>query len=187
MRLLRLMPAAALPFLLVACPADRPVDEPADPALAPAPVEADADREYDVELREVAGSGVTGEATLQRIGVETQVVVHVENAAPNQTLRGAVHRGTCMAVGEQLAPLPTIMTDADGQGHATGLAAIPGWPPVAGTPPEQHEALVVAYHAGGTGGPDEELTGQPIACGELHGNGGAPEARQQPRTTPPAY
>lgn len=174
MKMARLLTLAAVPFVLVACPAERPVDEPwTDPALEPAPPPApEPVREETVSLDEVAGSGVTGEVEIREVGAQAQVLVRLEDAGPNITYTGGIFRGTCEMPGERVAELPTIETAADGTGQAMATVAIPGWgtaatPQDPATAPAQ-ERLVVAYHRG-----EEAPTAdfQPVTCGELRGDG----------------
>lgn len=136
MRISKFITLAAFPLVLAACGTDDNVDDTwTDPGLTTTP-ETPATpevREHTVDLNEVAGSGLDGEARLRAVGGQTEVMISVEDAGPNQTLHGGVHRGTCEMPGEQVASLQQIVTDREGNGQAMSTVNIPGWGTTAGT------------------------------------------------------
>jgi hypothetical protein len=132
MKISKLVALATLPLVLAACgDRDTADDTWTDPGLTTTPAPdagATADtREETVNLQEVAGSGINGEARLRQMGGQTEVMVRVENAGPNQTLNGGVHHGTCEMPGDRVAELQPITTDAQGTGQAISTVNIPGW------------------------------------------------------------
>jgi hypothetical protein len=151
MRISKLLTLAIVPLALACRVDDTAVEEPwTDPALE-APAEAPEMREMDVNLTEVEGSGVGGEAHLRQLNGQTEVTVRVEDAPASASLDGHIHRGTCGEIGEVVVALQSIQTNADGQGQATSTVNIPGL--------ANGEEFVVVYHSG----PDMA----PIVCGEI--------------------
>lgn len=174
MKLSRYWLLLGLPLALGACgmnDTEAEEDDPTDGAAAdsaaasampPAPVATDtahtAMAPQMVPMAAVAGSGVSGEATLTEAAGQTQVAVRLAGFQPNSAHSGHVHQGTCDAPGAPVAPLQDITADASGAGTATSTVAIPTSVAMNG----QH---IVAYHqaAGDNMGP-------PVACGAIPGH-----------------
>lgn len=102
------------------------------------------------DLQPLNNSGVTGQATMTESGQQVQAAVRISGANPGEH-PGHVHRGSCDNLGPVVVPLPAITVGADGNGSATGTAAISADSLMAG-------GLVVNYHA---------TDGAPIACGPI--------------------
>jgi hypothetical protein len=160
-RVSRSLAAGCIVLLLAACPADE--DRIDDPALEPIPGEEMAppppaptepeEQAINVNLREVAGSGVTGTVRLEPTGVGTRVTVMLRGAEPG-THQGHIHLGTCAQPGSAVVPLEPVTVGADGSGESTTTIE----QRVATLADGQH---IVAYHeAGGT-------PGAPVACVEI--------------------
>jgi hypothetical protein len=180
MKILRLSAVAGMAFTLAACPADREpviddpvVTPPAEEPMAPAPPAAEQ-----ANLEAVAGSGVTGEVHVTPRQNQSEVMLMVRNAPPNESLGARVHSGTCESPGPEIARLDAISTDQMGQGHSqTSVGHAP------------HLILdgnhIAAVYAPGTQ-PERDM---PIACATLPqttamGPGMQPGATQ-PGTTRP--
>lgn len=111
-----------------------------------------------VPMAAVAGSGVSGEATLTEAAGQTQVAVRLAGFQPSSAHSGHVHQGTCDAPGAPVAPLQDITADASGAGTATSTVAIPTSVAMNG----QH---IVAYHQAAG-----ENMGPPVVCGAIPGH-----------------
>jgi hypothetical protein len=180
MKISKYIALAAFPLVLAACGTDDDMDDTwTDPGLTTTPetTATPETREHTVDLDEVAGSGLNGEARLRAIGGQTEVMISIENAGPNQTLYGGVHRGTCDMPGEQVASLQQISTDAEGNGQGMSTVNIPGWGTTAattGTPTTTGDTLagtpgttaaanqhVIAYRT------SQDQNAPLVLCGEL--------------------
>jgi len=106
-------------------------------------------------MREVGGSGVTGEATLTEEAGQTGVAVRLTGFQPNTAHSGHVHQGTCESLGAPVAPLQDVQADDAGQGTATSTVAIPGAVAMNG----EHS---IAYHQAAG-----ENIGPPVVCGTI--------------------
>jgi hypothetical protein len=193
MKFSKLLTLAVVPVVLVACRTDedRVDDTWTDPALTTEPAPEREVREETISLDEVAGSGVGGEAEIREVGAQAQVLARINDGGPNVTYNGGVYRGTCDMLGERVAELQSITTQADGTGQSMSTVSIPGWgtagtaiatPPPPATPDEptaqdpataqpgttqaDRDRLVVAFHRG-----DDADVAQPVVCGEFRDNG----------------
>lgn len=164
-----------LPLVLAACGAndtDAEEDDPTDGAAAdsasaaaavpPAPATMDtahaAMAPQMVPMTALAGSGVTGEATLSEAAGQTQIAVRLAGFQPSSSHSGHVHQGTCDAPGAPVAPLQDIAADASGAGTATSTVAIPTSVAMNG----QH---IIAYHQA-----SGDNMGPPVVCGAIPGH-----------------
>jgi hypothetical protein len=116
MKIYKLGVFAVLPLFLLGCD---PQDEPAftdDDRATEERTHQIGDTET-VGLSEIEDSGVTGDARFTVLSQnETDVIVEIEDAAPNATYRVAIHRGTCDNVGAQAHQLDSLETNAEGDG-----------------------------------------------------------------------
>jgi hypothetical protein len=103
------------------------------------------------ELREIEGSGVTGEIAIIDLGQRTQVVVRLTGAPSHASHPGHIHGGTCPAIGVVTQPLRPVVTDSTGTGSATTELEVDASSLTDG----RH---IVVYH--GTGG-------RPITCAAI--------------------
>ncbi|HEX5727752.1 MAG TPA: hypothetical protein VFX98_19935 [Longimicrobiaceae bacterium] len=105
-------------------------------------------------LAALNNSGITGEASLSTQGDRTQVVLNLRNARPSATHQAHIHNGTCEALGQVVAQLTPVQTDATGFGTSTSSV---------GDPLDRFTggAFVVAAHVAG-GAP-----GVPVTCGPI--------------------
>jgi hypothetical protein len=149
----------SLVALLAACPGERPddvviTDDPAAPAPEVGPETAPPAEQMMTQraaVREVQGSGVSGEVTIADRGDRTEISVRLADAPANSTLPGHVHSGTCENIGGVQQALEQITTDATGAGTMTATVDLAPMTAMDG----QH---VVVYHGEG---------GTPIACAEI--------------------
>lgn len=112
-----------------------------------------------VVLNELAGSGVSGEATLSPGDASTQTTANLTLRAAGGAggvHQGHIHSGTCTQIGGVVVPLPPV-TVAGGTGTATSSVAVDAMSVMDG-------AHVVVYHEAG-GNP-----GSPVVCGEIPGH-----------------
>ncbi len=72
-----------------------------------------------VPINPVAGSGVSGTATLTAVGNTTTVSLSVSGFAPNTSHATHIHTGTCANPGGIVIDLPTLTADASGAASAT--------------------------------------------------------------------
>jgi hypothetical protein len=116
MKIYKLGVFAVLPMFLLGCdPQDEPAFTDDDRATEERTHEV-GDTET-VGLSEIEDSGVTGDARFTVLSQnETDVIVEIEDAAPNATYRVAIHRGTCDNVGAQAHQLDSLETNAEGDG-----------------------------------------------------------------------
>jgi hypothetical protein len=176
MKIFKLGAVTGMAFMLAACPQDRDpvIDDRTVAPPAEEPVAAPAVAEQ-ANLEAVAGSGVTGEVHVTPRQNQSEIMLMVQNAPPNESLGARVHSGTCESPGPQLARLDAISTDQMGQGHSqTSVGHAP------------HLILdgnhIAAVYAPGTE-PERDM---PIACATLPQAGaGMRPGMQQPGTTRP--
>ena len=107
------------------------------------------------ELQPVGGSGVTGQATLTPAAGQTQVMIALNNLAPNSAHAGHIHTGTCASPGPAVQPLQPITANASGTGSMTTTVPLDPNTVMNG----QH---IVVYHRDAGDSP-----GSPIVCGAL--------------------
>jgi hypothetical protein len=183
MRIANLFTLALVPAVMLACRPDDTADEPwAEPAAEEEQrVEPDV---HEFNLSEVAGSGVSGEARVTAVGAQHEVMVRMEDAAPNTSYQGGIYRGTCDQPGERVAQLQAIETNAMGAGQATSTVTMPaGWRDADRTTTTQPAAttqdtlprtttvdrddrdFVIVYHRG------DDLA-QGVLCGDIDRNRG---------------
>jgi hypothetical protein len=107
-----------------------------------------------VDLAPMAGETVSAQAVVLPVGVQTQVTVHIRQAAPNTPLTAHVMTGSCEQPGPTAADLQPVVTDAGGIGTSQIVVDIPP------------EAIINGNHLvqlrRGNG-----RDGIPIACGEI--------------------
>jgi hypothetical protein len=125
MKMYKLVALAVVPFFVLGC--ERPED---DTTLM------DEDRTTEerahqvgdtetVNLSGVEDSGVTGDARFTVITQnETEVLVELEDAAPNATYQVAVHRGTCDMVGQERFQMEAIQTNEQGNGASSTTLSV---------------------------------------------------------------
>jgi len=163
MRILKLGLVGGIALTLAACPdQDRDVaieDPTLAPTEEPAPALPAAER---ADLREVQGSGVTGEVHVTPRDNDVEVMLMVQNGPPNESLGSRIHSGTCESPGPELARLDAVSTDDMGMGQSeTTVGHAP------------HLIMdgnhIVAVHAPGA---DVERD-VPIACATIPSHGAA--------------
>ncbi|HZD04821.1 MAG TPA: CHRD domain-containing protein [Longimicrobiales bacterium] len=129
-------------------PAATPTEEP----QAQTPMEsAEA---FSITLDQKNESGVTGSATATREGDSVVVDVQVTGVSADGELPAHIHEGTCAEPGSVIAPLTSVQVTG-GSGSSTTTLAADQVPADQGTFVQVHD-------------PD----GQPIACGDIQGEGG---------------
>jgi len=79
-----------------------------------------------VQLDPVAGSGVSGTATLSAAGEGTDVALDIQGLAPGAAARGTMQAGTCAMPSASFAALPDLQADATGRATATGSVLFRG-------------------------------------------------------------
>lgn len=155
MKTSRLWTLAGLPLLLAACggeveEADVALEDPAV-VVAPAPMDTGmAGMVNTVALQPLNDSGTTGEATLNPMDGQVQVMVRLMGA-PEGERPGHIHSGTCDNLGGVVQPLEPVVVGADGTGTSTSTVPLD----MATLTGGQH---VINYHGEG---------GTPIACGPI--------------------
>jgi hypothetical protein len=116
MKLYKLGVFAVLPLFLLGCD---PQEEPAftdDDRATEERTHQVGDTET-VGLSAIEDSGVSGDARFTVLSEnQTDVIVEIEDAAPNATYRVAIHQGTCDNVGTQAHQLDSIETNEQGNG-----------------------------------------------------------------------
>jgi hypothetical protein len=156
MKLARMGAVFVLALGVAACP-DR--DEPADrneTAAADTPTIQQQRAEVGIEhidMQEIAGSGITGEASIAPDGQNTRVMVRLMGGTPGQK-NGHIHSGTCDNLGPVLYELQAVDVAQGGAGTVTSTINSPYEQVTAGS-------HVIAYHESG-GQP-----GRPVVCGEI--------------------
>jgi hypothetical protein len=178
MRIANVFTLALVPAVMLAC---RPDDTADEPWAEPAAEEQEEPRAevHEFNLSEVAGSGVSGEVRMTAVGAQHEVMVRMEDGAPNTSYQGGVYRGTCDQPGQRVAQLQAIETNAMGAGSATSTISIPGLrngtqpttttpqtgqDPVAGETPtttqQDDRDFIIVYHRG------DDIT-QAVLCGDI--------------------
>jgi hypothetical protein len=152
---------------LAACPAggDRTTDtavmtdtaRPGATATQPAPQMDGMER---VDMRPVAGSNVSGEASITGDAQNTQIMVQLTGGQPGDK-QGHIHQGRCDNIGPVAFPLESVNVQAGGTGSSTSTVNAPMTAVMDGN-------HLIAYHEAG-GNP-----GAPVVCGDIprHGGGG---------------
>jgi hypothetical protein len=107
-----------------------------------------------VVMNAVGNSGVTGQAQFMDHGQGQTMVTVSLTAQGNSTHSGHIHKGTCDAPGQVVAPLQDV-TLANGTGSSSSTVAVP----LATLMNGQH---IVAYHQSSGGNP-----GAPVVCGQI--------------------
>jgi hypothetical protein len=155
-KLTMLLPLAAV---LTACPGDDaapPSDAPPveTPAVAPASPAMTPSAPGQILLRPMAGSGVSGEASITGEAGGARVQLTIRGAEPNVRYQANIVTGTCDDPGGGAADLDLFFVDHAGAG--TSQAVVPMAPATMAAEPH---SLVVQH-------PQREV--DPIvACGEI--------------------
>ncbi|MEX2531929.1 MAG: hypothetical protein WD960_14265 [Gemmatimonadota bacterium] len=152
-------PSRALPvllsfFLLTACGEQPPEEAPPAPeAEAPAEMEAGATQDmadHTVDIEEVNGSGVTGQAMGMHADGSVTMFVELEGLPEEGEYAAHIHSGTCESGGPVALPLNPVMGLADGTGSSTTILEPDDMP--------MGEAHFTQVHGEG---------GAPIACADM--------------------
>ena len=157
-KLVALAAAVALPFAVAACdttPEDEipPADELATPD-APVPAPEPEPLEQTATFEPLNDSGISGQVIASAEGSQTRVQALIAGGQPNATMQGHIHRGTCDAPGEVVAPLEAVETNDEGSGESTSTVSVDPSTVFDG-------GHIVAYHEAG-GAP-----GAPVTCAAL--------------------
>jgi hypothetical protein len=125
MKMYKLGALAVLPFFLLGC------ESPEDDTTLMDEDRTTEERAHQigdtetVNLGDVEDSGVTGDARFTVITQnETEVLVELEDAAPNATYQVAIHQGTCDMVGQERHALQTIQTNEQGNGASSTTLSV---------------------------------------------------------------
>lgn len=179
MKMYKLGVLAVVPFFLLGC--ERPEDDTTlmdEDRVTEERAHQVGDTET-VNLTDIEDSGVTGDARFTVITQnETEVLVELEDAAPNTTYQVAIHQGTCDNVGQERHQLETVQTNEEGNGASSTTLGVQ----LANVMDGNH---VVAVHGerdtdatvDETETEADEATAQigalPVACGDIseHGTG----------------
>jgi hypothetical protein len=157
MRVSKALLAIPLGVMLAGCPGDDRIDDDpfvtedpigAPPEMQPAPAVPMTET---AQVQPVGDSGVTGEVTISERDTRTEVMVRLAGTAPDATMPGHIHSGTCDNIGGVVQALEPIQTDAGGTGTATVTVDLSAMQVMDG----QH---VVVYHGAG---------GAPAACAQI--------------------
>jgi predicted small lipoprotein YifL len=152
-------PSRALPlllsfFLLAACGEQPPEEAPPAPeAETPAAVETESTQDmadHTVDIQEVNGSGVTGQAMGMHADGSVTMFLELEGLPEEGEYSAHIHSGTCESGGPVAVPLNPVMGLADGTGSSTTILE-PDDIPVG-------EAHFIQVHGQG---------GTPIACADM--------------------
>ena len=108
-----------------------------------------------VQLDPMAGSGVSGTATLTAASEGTQVTLEVQGLAPNATAQAAMQANTCDMPSASFAALPELTADGSGQATATGSILFRGTDDVALATMADGEHIITIQ------------TDQVVACGVI--------------------
>ena len=108
-----------------------------------------------VQLDPMAGSGVSGTATLTAAGEGTQVTLDVQGLAPNTTAQATMQANTCDLPSASFATLPDLTADGSGQATATGSILFRGTDDVALATMADGEHIITIQ------------TDQVVACGVI--------------------
>jgi hypothetical protein len=120
-----------------------------------------------VQLDSIAGSGVSGTATLTAAGEGTLVTLDIQGLAPGATAQGAMQANTCDMPSASFAALPELTADGSGRATASGAILFRGTDDVAlATMADGAHVITIQ-------------TGQVVACGVI-------PALASPASDPPA-
>lgn len=108
-----------------------------------------------VKLDPIGGSGVSGMATLTRVGEGTQAVLDLQGLAPGITAQARMQANTCAMPSASFATLPDLTADATGRATATGSVLFRGTDNVALTTMADGAHIIAIQ------------TGQMVACGVI--------------------
>jgi hypothetical protein len=150
-----------MPLALACAPGEDPRagDPPGDPAVTGGPQNAGMGvMSAPIAMRGVAGSGVTGQATISPRGQSSEITVQLWGHTPGEH-PGQIHGGSCANLGPVVEPLPTMNVIDDGSGAVEAVVEREPGVLLAGN-------LVIVYYDAGTGAP--------VACGELTPHSPAP-------------
>lgn len=86
---------------------------------------APASRTVTARFLPLAGSKVSGSATLTALGGATRVSWHVKGFAPGASLRSSLFAGTCARPSASFRYLATLTADARGRATATATTTLP--------------------------------------------------------------
>lgn len=149
-----LLAVAALLSLLVltACGDQPPEDAPPTPeAEAPAEaVETGEMAHHTVDLREVNGSGVSGQAMGMHADGSVTMFIELEGLPEEGEYAAHIHSGTCESGGPVAVPLNPVLGLADGTGSSTTILE-------ADDIPVDDPHFIQVHGEGGT----------PIACADM--------------------
>ncbi|GEM_PF-621720 len=150
----------ALPLILVGCGEAPPPPDTDDPPAEMEPAAEPMDPMEDVihatiELAEVNGSGVSGEAMAMHSDDAVIIVIDLEGLPEEGEYAAHIHEGTCAEGGPVAEPLNPVMGLGDGTGTSTTTLD----PDVI---PEDEPHFIQVHGEGGT----------PIACGDIEGHPG---------------
>ncbi len=164
----KLLLLVAMPLAFAACADNEAEVEPgADVAVVPVTTPAPgmgtdmmmgsnmAGMEQMVNMAAVGNSGVSGQATLNPQGSQTQVMLTLNGLAPNSAHAGHIHMGTCASLGNVVQPLPEVTADASGSGMVSETVPLDPATVLNG----QH---IIAYHQD-----PGENHGATIVCGSI--------------------
>ena len=107
-------------------------------------------REFELELRELSGSGVTGTAQIKTLGQEAGDLVVELDDAPDGELALHTHSGPCVA--QATAPTHQIEPVVDGRAETRIAASVQGL---------THGGFNLSVHA------NEDGDSEHITCGEI--------------------
>ena len=148
---LRLAVAALLSLLVLTACGDQPPEEAPPTPEAPAEaVETEEMAHYTVDLQEVNGSGVSGQAMGMHADGSVTMFIELEGLPEEGEYAAHIHSGTCESGGPVAVPLNPLLGLADGTGSSTTIL-------------EADDILVDAPHfiqVHGEGG-------TPIACADM--------------------
>jgi hypothetical protein len=158
-RFSRTAAVAATLMLLIACGTDdqdvAPGDDFAQPPATPDLQQPEPAGSTTASLVALDGSAIGGSVYIDAGTERATITVSLRNA-PEGTLQGHIHGGTCADRTRAIMPLEPIDVDADGTGSSTSTVEMPAETLYDG----QH---IVVYHEAG-GAP-----GASIVCAEIPG------------------
>ncbi len=161
-------------FLIPGCGDSPPAEEalPTPEPAEPAPADPMAGMTHaEIELREVNGSGVRGEAMAMHDDATVIVMIEVEGLPAEGEYAAHIHQGSCEDGGPVAVPLNPVLGEADGTGSSTTTLD-------ADEISADERQFIQVHGEGGT----------PIACGDIEGHGpnaGRPAAASAPGAAHP--